>query len=43
LFIDRMDRTRRKAAPRAIREAGWNNLTRPQFEISPHPIVHGYH
>jgi peptide deformylase len=43
LFIDRMDRTRRKAALRAIREAGWNNLTRPQFEISPHPIVHGYH
>jgi peptide deformylase len=37
LFIDRMDRATRKAAMRAIQEAEWNGLTRPQVRISPHP------
>lgn len=39
LFIDRMDTARRKAALRAIREAEWNNLAKPEFKISPHPIA----
>jgi peptide deformylase len=40
LFIARLDRERRKAAMRAIREADW---TLPTVKLSPHPIVHGYH
>ena len=43
LFIDRMDRERRKAAMRAIREAGWNDVGLPEVKISPHPIIGGYH
>jgi peptide deformylase len=43
LFIDRMDRERRKAAMRAIREAEWYNLTPPKMKISPHPMVNRYH
>jgi peptide deformylase len=39
LFIDRMDRERRKAAMRAIREAEWNNLAPPTVKLSPHPIA----
>ena len=39
LFIDRMDRERRKAAMRAIREAEWNHLVPPKVKLSPHPIV----
>ena len=41
LFIDRMDRERRKAAMRAIREADWNVL--PKVKLSPHPMINGYH
>jgi peptide deformylase len=40
LFIDRMDRERRKAAMRVIREAEWNN---PTVKLSPHPMINGYH
>jgi peptide deformylase len=43
LFIDRLDRDRRKAAMRAIREAEWNHLTPPAVRLSPHPMTHGYH
>ena len=43
LLIDRMDRERRKAAMRAIREAGWNDVGLPEVKISPHPIIGGYH
>ena len=43
LFIDRLDRERRKAAMRAIREAEWNQLGLPTVKISPHPMTHGYH
>jgi peptide deformylase len=39
LFIDRMDRQRRKAAMRAIRDAEWNNLAPPTVKLSPHPIA----
>jgi peptide deformylase len=39
LFIDRMDRERRKAAMRAIREAEWNHLVPPKVKLSPHPIA----
>jgi peptide deformylase len=39
LFIDRMDRQRRKAAMRAIRDAEWNHLVPPKVKLSPHPIV----
>ena len=42
LFIDRLDRERRKAAMRAIREAGWSGLTPPPVKISPHPMTSGY-
>jgi peptide deformylase len=42
LFIDRMDRARRKAAMRAIRAAEWNNLTLPKVKLSPHPMTSGY-
>jgi len=34
LFIDRMDRTRRKAAMRALRAADWARV-----KVSPHPIL----
>ena len=43
LFIDRMDRARRKAAMRAIRAADWNHLAPPAVKLSPHPMTHGYH
>ena len=43
LFIDRMDRQRRKEAMRAIREAEWSGLSLPRIELSPHPMTHGYH
>jgi peptide deformylase len=43
LFIDRMDRERRKAAMRAIRQADWNNLGLPTVKLSPHPMTNGYH
>ena len=42
LFIDRMDRDRRKAAMRAIREADWNGIAPPAVKISPHRMVNGY-
>jgi len=42
LFIDRLDRERRKAAMRAIREAEWNGLAPPAVKISPHLITSGY-
>jgi peptide deformylase len=43
LFIDRMDRERRKAAMRAIRAAEWNDLAPPTVKLSPHPMTNGYH
>jgi peptide deformylase len=43
LFIDRLDRERRKAAMRAIREADWNDLVLPKVKLSPHPMTSGYH
>jgi peptide deformylase len=43
LFIDRLDRERRKVAMRAIREAEWNQPGLPNVKISPHPMTHGYH
>jgi peptide deformylase len=42
LFIDRMDRDRRKAAMRAIREADWNGIAPPAVKISPHRMANGY-
>jgi len=42
LFIDRLDRERRKAAMRVIREAEWNGIAPPPVKISPHPINNGY-
>jgi peptide deformylase len=41
LFIDRLDRDRRKAAMRAIREAEWNGVRPPAVKISPHPMISG--
>jgi peptide deformylase len=43
LFIDRLDRERRKAAMRAIRAAEWNNLALPKVKLSPHAVTNGYH
>jgi peptide deformylase len=43
LFIDRMDAERRKAAMRAIREAGWLGGELPAVKVSPHQMTHGYH
>jgi peptide deformylase len=43
LFIDRMDRERRRAAMRAIRSAEWNTLAPPKVKLSPHPMTNGYH
>ena len=43
LFIDRLDRDRRKAAMRAIRAAEWNGIVPPAMKISPHPVIHGCH
>jgi len=43
MFIDRMDRERRKAAMRAIREAGWDNVGLSKVKLSPHPMTNGYH
>jgi peptide deformylase len=43
LFLDRMDRQRRKAAMRAIRAADWNSRPLPKIKISPHPMTNGYH
>jgi peptide deformylase len=39
LFIDRMDRERRREAMRAIRAAEWNQ----PVKLSPHPMTNGYH
>ncbi|PIE26774.1 MAG: peptide deformylase [Micrococcales bacterium] len=36
LFIDRLDRTQRKLAMKAIREANWTGQPAPQIKISPH-------
>ena len=36
LFIDRMNRTQRKLAMKAIREAEWTNVPAPQVKVSPH-------
>ena len=38
LFIDRLDRTQRKLALRAIREAEWAGQTAPPIKLSPHPL-----
>ena len=43
MFIDRMDRERRKAAMRAIREADWNNVGLSKVKLRPHPMTNGYH
>jgi peptide deformylase len=43
LFIDRLDRQRRKAAMRAIREAEWSGASVPRIALSPHPMTNGYH
>ncbi|HJU97945.1 MAG TPA: peptide deformylase [Jiangellaceae bacterium] len=37
LFIDRLDRTARKAAMKAIREAEWAGGPVPAVKVSPHP------
>jgi peptide deformylase len=42
LFIDRLDRERRKAAMRAIREADWSSLAPPKVKISSHRMANGY-
>jgi peptide deformylase len=36
LFVDRLDAEARKAAMKAIREAEWFGLERPQVRLSPH-------
>ncbi|MDH4160078.1 MAG: peptide deformylase [Actinomycetota bacterium] len=36
LFIDRLDRTQRKLALKAIREAEWAGAPAPQVKVSPH-------
>ena len=36
LFIDRLDRTTRKMALKAIREAEWSGQSAPQVKVSPH-------
>ena len=36
LFVDRLDTDARKAAMKAIREAEWFGLDRPQVRLSPH-------
>jgi peptide deformylase len=36
LFVDRLDRETRRAAMKAIREAGWNGAPAPEVKISPH-------
>ena len=38
LFIDRLDRTQRKAALKAIREADWGGQTAPPVKLSPHAM-----
>ena len=40
LFIDRLDTDARKAAMKAIREAEWFGLERPNVRVSPH-ATHG--
>ncbi|MCY7372924.1 MAG: peptide deformylase [Spirochaetaceae bacterium] len=40
LFIDRLDRTQRKLALKAIREADWTGGTAPPVKLSPH-AMHG--
>ncbi len=37
LFIDRMDKTHRKLAMKAIREANWAGVAAPTVKLSPHP------
>lgn len=39
LFVDRLDRDARRAALRAIREAGWYGEATPTVRISPHPTL----
>ena len=39
LFVDRLDRDARRAALRAIREAGWYGEATPTVKISPHPTL----
>lgn len=39
LFIDRMDRDRRKKALAAIRHADWFGLRAPAVKLSPHPLT----
>lgn len=39
LFVDRLDRTTRKAAMKAIREAEWSGLAVPIVKSSPHPML----
>jgi peptide deformylase len=43
LFIDRLDRERRIAAMRAIRDADWYQLSPPKVKLSPHPMTDAYH
>ncbi len=38
LFVDRLDAQTRKAALKAIREAGWSGLAKPKVLESPHPM-----
>ena len=40
LFIDRLDRSQRKLALKAIREADWTGETAPPVKLSPH-AMHG--
>ena len=37
LFIDRMDKTHRKLAMKAIRDADWAGQQAPIIKVSPHP------
>ncbi len=37
LFVDRLDRSARKAALKAIREAEWAGAPAPTVKVSPHP------
>jgi peptide deformylase len=38
LFVDRLDKTTKKAAMKAIREAAWANRPAPTVKVSPHPL-----
>ncbi|AUG75924.1 Peptide deformylase [Kitasatospora sp. MMS16-BH015] len=41
IFIDRLDRERRKAAMKAIREADWGGGPAPTVKVSPHSTFGG--